>query len=232
MENQSLKLRGLLAGISLMMFSSLVAATQVQVRVVDPNTHNPVSNAAVCLGTPAQLDQFGAQRTDYRGLVSFELAGKVPALITVSANQYKGVQRAIAVDQTDILREISLPRGGLGPSCSADPGAVEIKPAATKTPRLRLADLQINRGENMTYSRSVVIAPHIQGSATHYRVSENRDFSDSPWQNFQKTPLVMLSEGNGKKRLYYQVREVFQSEKGTIERVSNVMSDTITLKSR
>ncbi len=214
-------------------FTQNSQAIQVQIRVVDPVQFKPVSNASVCLGTPAQLDQFGSQRTDSRGLVSFNLATRIPALVTVSGHQRKGVQRAVSVGNTNILREITLPRGGMGPNCEASPSLLPITPhKRQETPKLRLAGLQLDRGEAQTRSRSVILSPTIHGNATHFRVSEDRNFKDAEWELFQAAPMYMLSEGNGLKQLYYQAREVMQVEKGKVERLSNVVSDRIEFISR
>ncbi len=208
-------------------------AYSLKVRVLDADKSRPLKNIAVCLGTPGNNQQFGAVRTDRHGNATFSDLPDTEMLITVSAQQYKGIKRIVATTAADFTRIIHLPKGGLGPVCNAPPKIIEIKDVTPKGPVLKVDGIKIDRGHMTTSSRSVVLIPRIQGEPTHYRVSEDPQFRDAKWVAFQKTPLFTLSAGDGPKRIYFQVKKVVvMDDKATIEKLSNVASDRIDLRSR
>ncbi len=214
-------------------FSFNASANNIKIHVHDANNAKPLKGVAVCLGTSANPNQFAALRTDARGNAVFsETLPRTQILLTVSDPQHKGLQRILPTGDIDLVRTIDLPRGGLGPVCEAPPAMIEIKPGISKHNALRIADLKLDRGHKVTTSRSVVLIPRISGQPTHYRISEDPEFKDSSWQEFQKTPLYTLSNGEGRKRVFFQVRRAVEKDSGIIQITSNVASDWITFKIR
>lgn len=215
----------------LMSTSFTTQANTIKVHVLDANKNRPLKNVAVCLGTSADTNQFGAMRTDSRGYVHFTQLPKTPLLVTVSGSQRKGVQRIIAATDTTLIRTVHLPLGGLGPVCDAPPRVIKIKPQKPKMNGLRVAGINLDRGQSTTTSRRVVLSSSIAGMPTHYRISEDPSFKGAKWVEYQDTPLFTLSDGDGRKRVYYQVRKSVDLGEGTIQSTSNIASDWITLKS-
>lgn len=220
----------------LMAASFNATATSLKIHVLDADKSQPLRNASVCLGTNADLGQFGAMRTDENGDVMFSHPPKAPVLLTVSASQRKGIQRIVPLRNVDInlVRIVSLPRGGLGPVCDAPAIKIPYTPDTNTSHNynLRIAGVYLDRGQNNTDNRTVVLSSTIHGKPTHYRISEDPEFKDSKWQDYQKTPLYTLSDGQGHKKVYYQVRKSIDMEGGSIQTTSNIMSDWITLGSR
>ncbi len=227
-----------LSAILMMALTFNASANNIRIHVHDANKETALRGVSVCLGTAGNLSQFGAARTDSRGNVNFSSAlPRTPLLLTVSGPQHKGIQRVLptglATSNTDLIRTIDLPLGGLGPVCDAPASIIEIKPYKQPAQsRLQIASVNLDQGENTTRSRSVVLSSNIQGEPTHYRISEDPKFAGSDWLEYKKTPLFTLSNGEGQKRVYYQVRKVVEKDTGSIQVTSNVTSDRITLKSR
>lgn len=205
-------------------------AASIKVKVLDASKNRPITNAAVCLGTSANTDQFGAQHTDDQGLANFTVQSDTPLVLTVSGSQRKGIQRVIKAGNTNFVRVIHLPLGGLGPTCDAPARIIDSKPESIDKPDLQVAGVNIDRGHKLTTSRSVVLSSIIYGAPTHYRISEDPDFKDAEWLEYQKTPLFTLSPGDGKKKVYFQIRRSVEIENGAVESLSNVSTDWITLK--
>lgn len=220
----------------LLTFTFNAHANNIKVHVHDASNARPLKGMAVCLGTPGNTNQFGATRTDARGNVEFSnTLPNTPVILTVSGSQHKGLQRVLpaglAKSNTDLVRTIDLPRGGLGPVCNAPPAMIVIKPVSSKHNGLKVAGLVVDRGHTTTNSRSVVLNPSISGQPTHYRISEDPEFKDADWLMYQKTPLFTLSNGEGRKRVYFQVRKASESGDSSVQTTSNVVSDWITLLS-
>jgi len=222
----------------LMALSFNANANNIKIHVHDANKATALKGASVCLGTSGNISQFGAARTDSRGNVIFSASlPRTPILLTVSGSQHKGIQRVLpsglVKGDIDLVRTIDLPLGGLGPVCDAPASITEIMPYKQPAQnRLQIAHVKLDRGENTTRSRSVILSSRIKGEPTHYRISENPKFEGTDWLEYKKTPLFTLSDGEGRKRVFFQVRKVVEKDAGTIQTTSNVTSDWITLKSR
>ena len=57
----------------------------LEVHLFDKQDGKPINDGAVCLGTSARLDQFGAKRTDNRGVVRFEDIRPHALVVTASS---------------------------------------------------------------------------------------------------------------------------------------------------
>lgn len=95
------------------------------------------------------------------------------------------------------------------------------------TPAPKVTSFAINNAASKTASRTVTLNNTFltAGGASHYRASENRDFSGSTWQPYSRAPVFQLSSGDGQKTVYFQI-------KNKDEAVSNIASDAITLAER
>ncbi len=219
----------------LLVFAFDARANNIKIHVHDGSNAKPLKGVAVCLGTPGNTNQFGALRTNAKGNVEFSnTLPNTPVILTVSGSQHKGLQRilpsGLALSNTDLVRTIDLPQGGLGPVCDAPPTMIVFTPNSSKRNTLKLAGVTLDRGHTTTSSRSVVLNPSVSGEPTHYRISEDPEFKDSDWLMYQKTPLFTLSNGEGRKRVYYQVRKAAEIGDSSIQTTSNIVSDWITLK--
>ena len=209
----------------LLAISSAVQAADVDVRVTSSAHDTPMANAAVCLGTPGNPDQFGAYRTDTEGHTSFRVVPETPLLLTVSKVQYKGEQRLLSGSQNNRTVTVVLRRGGGGPSCTPPVG----ESLADMGTRLQVAHCKLNRGAASTASRTVTLDCPVKGAPTHYRASERRDFGNADWQPYKPTVRFKLSAGPGDKTVYYQARRSSESSGASLHMVSDVARDSIRL---
>lgn len=208
-------------------------ATSVKVRVLDASTNAPVAGAAVCLGKSSQDNIYGAQRTDRSGMANFSDLPNHRLILTVSRSQHKGIKRPISLGGVDLVRTIHLPKGGSGPVCDAPPiliSSSRVIPTNSDS-SIMVTNLNIDKGQEVTNTRRVVLNPRVIGNPTHYRISENPRFEGADWMKYQQTPLYTLSEGEGRKKVYFQVRRAVEMGEGTIQTLSNVRTDLIMLRS-
>lgn len=200
-------------------------AAEVQVRVVDAAKRMPLSDAAVCLGTPANPEQFGALRTDAQGSVNFSGVPATPLLLTISRDQYHGYRLQHGAKRFDVVIEVGLQTGGLGPICDA--------PAVTGTDarsRLAISRFSINAGQSVTNRRDVSISAAVAGGPTDYRVSERADFSDADWRPYAMPGRFQLSHTRGTKTVYFQVRRFRSSGEASMQSVSEIVHAEIVLQ--
>jgi hypothetical protein len=85
---------------------------------------------------------------------------------------------------------------------------------------LRVTSFNINNRDGNTTSRSVILNNTVEGSASEYRASESQTFVSAYWKPYSSSPRFTLSDGNGTKTVYFQVRD-------KLKRVSNIERDTI-----
>ena len=211
--------------IALLAIPSALHAADVDVRVISTLTHAPMANAAVCLGTPANPDQFGARRTDAEGEAAFQDVPDTPLLLTVSKSQFKSERQILPANQSSRTISVGLRRGGGGPACSAQ---LDDSLANVGT-GLRVAGFKINRGAASTANRTVTLDSAARGGPTHYRVSEHQDFRNADWRPYKPSVRYTLSPGPGDKRVYYQARRSSESSGASLQMLSNVASDSIQL---
>ena len=95
----------------------------LEVRVLGSQAGAPLADAAVCLGTSARPDQFGARRSDSQGVVRFDEVRSYPLVLTVSGQGYQGRQEALEPMRQSRVVVVKLVTGGGGPVCDAPQGA-------------------------------------------------------------------------------------------------------------
>ena len=204
---------------------SLAAAADLQVRVYERGGRATLPGVAVCLGTPANLAQFGSELTDREGNVVFSGIPRAQLVLTASKSGYKSEQQSMVTSSTDRLLVISLPAGGGGPRCKT-----ETASRLCTVSRVPAAQLRINKGAGVTPNRGVLLSHQANGEPTHYRASELPDFTDAAWLAYTPEPSFELSPGNGRKVVYFQVRRSSGTSGADIQVLSPVVQDAITLQ--
>jgi len=87
---------------------------------------------------------------------------------------------------------------------------------------LKVTSFKINNGNGNTTSRSVILNNTVKGIASEYRASDRQTFVGADWKPYISSPRFTLSDGNGTKTVYFQVRD-------SLKRVSNIARDAISL---
>jgi hypothetical protein len=203
----------LMAGISSAVFSS-----DLRVRVFERGGNAPMAGVAVCLGTPARLNQFGAMLTDPGGYAVFS---DVPQ--TARAG-FKAEQENVVTSNTDRMLVLSLSAGGGGSQCELESSA-----SRPQTSGLDVTRFAINDGAPKTGQRTVTLASRVTGEPTQYRASERADLLDAQWQAYSGKAAFELSDGAGNKVVYFQVRRHATINGADIEVLSPVVRDSIRL---
>lgn len=205
--------------------SMAVSAAEVQVRVFDRGGAAPLVGVAVCLGTPARINQFGARLTGENGNAVFGNVPRATLLVTASKNGYKAEQKNMGASSSDRLLVISLPTGGGGVQCELGEAAVELSGKG-----LSLSRFAMNNGAAVTKTLSVTLDNSVTGQPTQYRASESPDFNGAEWENYKNAPAFTLSAGVGKKTVYFQVRRYATLNGANLETLSPVRTDSILLQ--
>ncbi|MDH3979726.1 MAG: carboxypeptidase-like regulatory domain-containing protein [Gammaproteobacteria bacterium] len=196
----------------------------LRVRVFERGGNVPLAGVSVCLGTQARLDQLGAKLTDARGFVVFDSLPSAQLLVTASMPGYKSEQELMVTSNANRMLVLSLSGGGGGPNCGAGgPGKRVIG-------GLKVERFAINNGAATSAQHSVTLNHAASGAVTQYRVSERSDFSDAEWQDHAAAPVFKLSEGNGRKQIWFQVRRHSSLNDAVVETVSPAVSDSIVLR--
>lgn len=225
MQRSIYRISGFLPGIMLVFASAVSSAADLRVRVFERGGNLPLAGVAVCLGTQARLDQFGATRTDADGYAEFDSVPGARLLVTASMAGFMSEQESLVTSNTSRMLVLSLTAGGGGPSCL--PATAEV---STSAEALRVDRFVINKGAAVTTGRGVTLDGLTSGAPTQYRASEQPDFGDAQWLDFKVSPGFMLSSGAGKKTVYYQVRRHTKLNGAVIEVVTPVSSDSIILQ--
>ncbi|MDX1697171.1 MAG: hypothetical protein R3308_02745, partial [Thiohalobacterales bacterium] len=202
-----------------------VNAADLRVRVFERGGNVPLPGVAVCLGTHARLDQFGASLTDDKGYVLFSEVPRAKLLVTASMPGYMSEQESMVTSTSNRMLVLSLAGGGGGPQCQiTTTGTVESASG------LAIRRYAINNGAREADARTVRLHNSLNGTATHYRASEQRDFAGAEWQAYSAAPEFKLSPGSGLKRVYLQVRRHSTVNGATLETLSPTVQDTIRVR--
>lgn len=216
---------GLLIFNLLLTLSTAAAATELRVRVYERGAKAPLAGVAVCLGTAASPDQFGASLTDSAGFAVFTDVPRAALLITASRDGYQSGQERLITSNTKRMLVMTLSSGGGGPRCKTDEGAASVLAGG-----LEIAGFTLNGGARVTTRRSVSLDNRVSGQPTQYRASERRDFSGADWQAYAGAPQFELSAGPGQKTVYLQVRRHATVNGAILETLSPVVRASIALQ--
>ena len=204
--------------------AQMAAGADLRVRVFESGGNVPLAGVAVCLGTRARPDQFGAILTDSNGYALFDSLPSAQLLLTAAMPGFKSEQELVVMSNTNRMLLLSLSGGGGGPNCKAG------GPAIHADANLKVERFAINNGAAVTAGRSVTLNHAASGAVTQYRASERSDFSDAEWQDYTAAPLFNLSSGDGEKQVWFQVRRHSSMNDAVVETVSPPVSDTIKLQ--
>lgn len=207
----------LLSSITLSAGAAPLSSNWLEVHLLDKQDGKPLANAAVCVGTRARLDQFGAGRTDRRGVVRFEDIRPSTLVVTTSDRGYQGRQQVLEPLYQSHVLVVKLTTGGGGPVCDA-PRAVSAGSAASLT----VDAVRVRADINAPAPTGVLVSARVSGPANQIRISEQADFEGAGWQPYKPSVAFVLSAGRGGKQLYVQVRRVSQAQGASIEVVSPV----------
>ncbi|MFQ5643709.1 MAG: hypothetical protein ACE5FQ_08415 [Thiogranum sp.] len=196
-------------------FSLSDQARWLEVHVLDKQSGQPVSDAAVCLGITARPDQFGAMRSDRDGVVRFENLSQRPVamLTTVSKPGYQGRQQLLEPLYQSRILIIKVVSGGGGPQCDAPPAAArEDSGSGLVIERITVKPDAV--------AGQVLVSVQASGEANQIRISEQPDFAGAGWQALAPAVAYTTSKGKGVKQIYVQVRRQASTEGASIEVVS------------
>ena len=212
----------LLLAVLLLMMSLNASAAELTVRVFERGGKVPLQGVAVCLGTSARLNQFGAAFTDTEGYVVFPGVPRTPLVVTVSRPGYMSGQEHMKGSAENRMLVLSLPTGGGGVECPLGQGG-----SAQTATGLEIESFQLNNGAAITRDASVTLDNKFSGHATQYRASERPDFRGAEWQAYDKRLRFQLSAGRGSKTVYFQLRRYARINGADLEARSSVTHDSI-----
>ena len=208
--------------ILLIMMSSSASAAELTVRIFERGGKAPLQGVAVCLGTSARLDQFGASFTDAEGYVVFPGVPRTPLVVTVSRPGYMSGQEHMNGSAENRMLVLSLPTGGGGVECPlGQSGSVQTATG------LEIQSFLLNNGAAITRGASVTLDNRFSGHASQYRASERPDFRGAEWQDYDKRLHFQLSAGRGSKTVYFQLRRYARINGADLEARSLVKHDSI-----
>lgn len=205
-----------------------VSAAELRVQIIERGA-GPLADAAVCLGTPADPAQFGAERSGPDGRVVFEELPSAPLVLTVSKEGYLGREVPLESMYAEHTLAVQIPTGGGGPSCDVQ----VIAQGAAPPNELTISGFRIEpAGYDDDKGRQVRLVHELNGKATHYRVSESPEISGKDWRPYKQAPQFRLSDGGGEKTLYLQVRRYSERGGAWLETRSNVATATVNVPER
>jgi hypothetical protein len=202
-----------------------LADADLGVRVFERGGSEPLAGVSVCIGTPANIAQFGSTVTDAEGYARFEEVLRAPLVVTVSRPGYKSEQQPLVTSNTGRMLVMSLATGGGGPVCRH-----EGETASGFTGGLQVGYFNLVRRDAAADGATVLLSHSMNRQPTHYRVSEDRGFRGAQWLPYVEDPVYQLSRGTGYKVVYFQVRRHSTANGADIETLSPVMQDTILVK--
>mgnify|MGYP003572202999 FL=1 len=190
----------------------------LEVRVFNKQSERAVSGAAVCLGTTARPDQFGAVRSDENGVVRFENLNQrpMPLLATVSKQGFQGRKQLLEPMHQSRVLVMKIASGGGGPECNA-PAERQDNGVSSG---LTVDRIRISADSGSPESGKVLVAVTVSGPVNQIRISEQDDFAGASWQTYQPAVAYTLSQGKGRKQVHVQVRRFSEVEGASIEVVS------------
>ena len=188
----------------------------IEVRVLDKQHGRPVVDAAVCVGTRANPQQFGARRSDASGTVRFDDLLSSSLVVTASKEGFQGKQQRVDSPSQTRVVVLKLAPGGGGPQCDAP---VATAPLDTSS-GLAIDGVSIRKDPGD--STRILISVRTSGPANQARISEQPDFAGADWQALKQPMPYELGGGAGVRQIYVQVRRIVQSQGASIEVISPV----------
>jgi hypothetical protein len=182
----------------------------LEAHTFDEQTGKPLADVAICLGTSARADQFGARRTDRNGVVRFENVRTVPLVLTASRSGYKGREQSLEPLYQSRVLVLKLVTGGGGPVCNAEQSAEDVDVTAG------LAINTVNVRRDINVENGVLVSVVASGKINQIRLSEQADLDGVAWQPYKSAMPYTLSAGAGTRHLFVQVRRASEVEGASI----------------
>jgi hypothetical protein len=201
-----------LAAFSASVFSFSSESHWLEIRVFNKQSDRAVSGAAVCLGTTARPDQFGARRSNEDGVVRFEQLGQMP----ISKQGFQGRKQLLEPLYQSRVLVMKIASGGGGPECNAPAEPLDN----TTSSGLTVDRIDISADSGTGKSGNVLISVAVSGPVNQIRISEQADFAGVSWQAYQPAVAYTLSQGKGLKQIHVQVRRVSEAKGASIQVVS------------
>ncbi len=197
----------------LILLATIAPAAQAAVfgvRVVD-NNGAPIAGAAVCVGLHGNYKQFGALFTDSTGTATVDVPN-VPLIVTVSKDRTSGIRINEPARSFNLIKQVRLIDGIPGPRCRAGSSL-----AGPGVPQINIGNIDVTQGVFATTLR-----PEVTGEPSHYRISDDEDFSNTKWRRFSTT--ISLADFPESETIYLQMRRLEGSAKSWLEARSSVVT--------
>lgn len=188
----------------------------LEVRVVDKQSGASIGQAAVCLGTAAQPDQFGARRAAADGTVRFKGIPANRMVLTASNRGYQGKQQSVEPLSGNRVIVLNLAPGGGGPTCAALTSEKEPQVAD----ELEITGTQVIADSASSSGDKVFVKVDVSGEANQIRIAESTSFKGAVWRELKPQNRYTVSKGKGVKRIYVQVRRQIKASGASIEVLS------------
>lgn len=234
MRLSSLRLRaGMATAIAAgLLFSSSAFAAKLGVRVLDANSGLPVANASVCLGTATEPAKFGTGITSFSGVALYDNVPDRLVLITVSKRNFRGIALQAPMKGDNIIKDVLVTEGLSSKKCRALKMVGMTKEGITNGGQSADWPLLI---EALSYFPSgndgLSFLSYSKGKPTHYRVSTNPDFEGALWKDYSDVlHFSPRKSDQGKSELYFQLRKTVKVSGGSIDAVSEVMTQAVFIK--
>jgi hypothetical protein len=224
-ENNMKWLANVTALFLLLVVSVAVFAADIQVRVFERGGKAPLAGVAVCVGTSASISQFGAMLTGEDGTAMFSDVPRATVRVTASRAGYKAEQETLVISTSNRMLVMSLPAGGGGMQCPLGENAARVAGSG-----LDISRFAMNNGAAVTTTSNVTLNSVASGQPTQYRASERADFKGADWQDYAQASTFQLSQGPGRKIVYFQVRRHATLNGASMESLSPVRQDSIVLQ--
>ncbi len=214
-----------------LMFSSVANSAKLGVRVLDANSGLPVANASVCLGTATEPAKYATGVTSYSGVALYDNLPDSPVLITVSKRNFRGIALQVPTNGDNVIKDVLVTEGLSSKKCRALK-MVDFKKGITAGGQADEWPLEITA---LSYFPSgddgLSFLSYSKGKPTHYRVSTNSEFVGAQWKNYSDVlHFSPLKDDLGKSELYFQLKKSVQVSGGSIEALSEVVTQAVYIK--
>lgn len=214
-----------------LIFSTAANAAKLGVRVLDANSGLPVANASVCLGTATEPAKYATGVTSFSGVALYDNLPDSPVLITVSKRNFRGIALQVPTNGENLIKDVLVTEGLSSKKCRALK-MVDFKQGITKGVYSDEWPLEITA---LSYFPSgddgLSFLSYSKGKPTHYRVSTNSEFTGAQWINYSDVlHFSPLQADQGKSKLYFQLKKSVEVSGGSIEALSEVMTQAVYIK--
>ena len=206
-------------------------AGKLGVRVLDANSGLPVANASVCLGTASDPTKYGTAVTSYSGLALYDELPQKTMVITVSKKNFRGIALQAPTGGKNVVKDVLVTEGLSSKRCRALK-MVDFKPGISRGSQSDDWPLAITA---LSYFPSgddgLAFLSYAKGKPTHYRVSTNPSFVGAEWKAYSDVlHYSPMQADQGKSALYFQLKKKTNIDGGSIEAVSEVLEQAVSIK--